>query len=147
MLEMRRFMCRNGRRGERGDGSICVVLMRESKTESERKRVPACICLIYHSAAVLFSGSFEAHSLSHLVRGLPAVCMCVYMYMCFMNEGILLKKKTPKKTGCLKRSQVRVDDRLFHGRHSCTEIPLRVWWLSKEQPHKDVHTRWGIELQ
>lgn len=33
VLEMRRFMCRNGRRGERGDGSIYVVLMRESKIE------------------------------------------------------------------------------------------------------------------
>lgn len=91
VLEIRRFMCGDGRRGERGDGSICVVLMRESGLESERQRVPACICLIYHSAPVLFSGSFEAHSLSHLVRGLPAVCAHVYVYV-FHEWGYTSRK-------------------------------------------------------
>lgn len=90
-------MCGDGRRGERGDGSICVVLMRESETERKVRgeRVPACICLIYHSAAVLFSRSSEAHSLSHPVRGLPAVCLCAcvyvictYVYDTIVNEGV-----------------------------------------------------------
>lgn len=65
--------------GRRGDGSICVALMRERRQESERKKVAVCICLIYHSPAVLCSGSFEAHCLSHLVRGLPAVSVYVFV--------------------------------------------------------------------
>lgn len=65
--------------GRRGDGSICVALMRERRKESERMNVAVCICLIYHSPAVLCSGSFEAHCLSHLVRGLPAVSVYVFV--------------------------------------------------------------------
>lgn len=93
--------------------------------------MPACICLIYHSAAVLFfSGSFEAHSLSHLVWGLPAVCecacvyvvcVCVYVYV-FVNGGYTVK------TGGVKRSPVRVDDadKRYDGRHCCSEILLKA---------------------
>lgn len=50
---------------ERGDGSAGVALTRyaERKREGERGRVR--ICLIYHSAALLFSASFEVHTWSH----------------------------------------------------------------------------------
>lgn len=71
---------------------MCCVNEGEQKRKKVRGRVPACICLIYHSAAVLFSGSFEAHSLSHLVRGLPAVYVCTFMfvvcvYVCLFGAG------------------------------------------------------------
>ena len=147
-------MCGDGRRGERGDGSICVVLMRESETERKvrGKRVPACICLIYHSAAVLFSRSFEAHSLSHLVRGLPAVCLCacvyvicIYVHDTIVNEGVY----TVWKGGWgVKRFPARVDnaDKPFCGSHSCSEIPLGASWLSEEHIHMHAHTHEVVHM-
>lgn len=45
-----------------------------------------CICLIYHSAAVLFSGSFEAYSWSHLLRGDSLLCLSLYV-VCLHGHG------------------------------------------------------------
>lgn len=76
MLVMGRLMFRVGRSG---DGSICVPLMRERQKESERDRVPVPICPIYHSAAFLFSGSFEAHWRPRLIRSSPP---SVFVHSC-----------------------------------------------------------------
>lgn len=78
--------------------------------------MPACICLIHHSAALLFSGSFEAHSLSRLVPGVPAVCVW-YMCVCVCEWEVYSKKKKKNKGG-VNRSPVRVDnaDKPFNGR-------------------------------
>lgn len=85
-------MCRDGRRGERGDGSICVVLMRgrARQKESEGKRGRGCqpvFVSFITQQQFCFRGSFEAHSLSHLVWGLPAVfvracVVCIFINVC-----------------------------------------------------------------
>lgn len=50
---MGRFMRGEGRRGARGDGSICVVLTRES--EAGRKK-GQCMCLSHSSLSGTFFG-------------------------------------------------------------------------------------------
>lgn len=79
------FFCREGR-----ENSICVVLMRWSEWKREGEGGHVCICFIYHSAAVLFPGSFEAYGWSHLLRGdsLLSACMCLSLYVvCLHGHG------------------------------------------------------------
>lgn len=141
-------MCGDGRRGQRGDGSICVVLMRESKTERKWEGESASVYLSHLSlsGSSVFGVIWSSRPVSSR-PGTPCslrVCvLCVYVYVFVKGGGYTVKE------GGVKRSPVRVDDadKPFHGRHSCSEIPLRASWLWGTYPCMLAHTHAKMHTQ
>lgn len=131
----------DGRRGERGDGSICVVLMRESKTERKWEGESASVYLSHLSlsSSSVFGVIWSSQPVSSR-PGTPCslcarVCVCyVYMYTCLWMEEYTVKGESVKRS--FQTSQ--------GWRYRQTSLQAHMHTHTR----KDVHTRkrWSSEL-
>lgn len=81
---MERFMCAAGRGGDRGDGSICVVLMRESEEKEKTRGKGQCGFVSFITQQPLCCRGHLKLIACLISSGDSLQSLCVYTHLCHL---------------------------------------------------------------